>query len=141
MNAENSADITGLIYLVVAAVALLVGAWRAIRYWVMRHNSAGWPTSFGTVLSAETRLLKLDRRRVWVVFVAYSFKTADGSYYGSQAYFSLGSESACDQFAPKLKDMPVEVRYRPNDPDESFLKLADGQIGERYSPGQQEDFV
>ena len=141
MNGENPIDLTGLICLVVAVGALVVGAWRGIRYWVTRHNSANWPTSFGTVLSAETRLLKLDRRRVWVVLVAYSFKTADGSYYGSQAYFSPGSESACDQFAPRLKDMPVEVRYRPSDPDESFLKLADGQIGERCFPGQQEDFV
>lgn len=103
---------------------LVVSAISAIRARRLLSTSKSWPTVAGTILYGRARGVSDGSGSViWYAEMAYSFTTINGDYYAGTFDQRMASEEQADEYARKMKDAKISVRYKPGDPDTSFALL------------------
>ena len=84
--------------------------------WFRKCVSESWPTSQATVLSGRIA----DFRGYYRLSMPYAFCAA-GERYGGRYERDFRKESEAQERLQRLRESPPQVRYKPSNPDRSFL--------------------
>lgn len=96
-------------------VAIYVRKWQKTRD---ENNAQGWPSVEGRIISSQaTRVANTSQ---FIVTLEYSF-FLDEYHYGKYIH-DFSKESDAKEFASKLKDKRVQIRYKQSNPDKSVLE-------------------
>jgi|SRR5580704_18541318 hypothetical protein len=113
-----------------AAVSLLAfgtGVWA----WIRVRRAQSWPSTQGTVMSAQARTASTGRSQHWVGELAYSY-VVESEYYSGFHVMKARNERRADALVYGWKGRMVVVRYSPAKHDISVLLKSDqpgGQLG------------
>jgi len=108
------------------ALLFIVAAGAGIRYWIRRRRATSWPSTQGTVMSANAS----DRqpyRHSCLCVLSYSY-AVNGDYYSGSHSIHARNERRADELATEWKGRSLVIRYSPSSHDVSVL-LKDDQIG------------
>jgi hypothetical protein len=111
----------GTVRLIGGVIVLSIVAIAALRASRLRRASQSWPTVEGTILYGHAKGVSEGSASViWYAEMSYSFTTIQGDYYAGKFDHRTASEEQADEYARKMKDAKVSVRYKPGNPDISL---------------------
>jgi hypothetical protein len=117
-NPHNVGNLLRLIFCATALVAVAVSGWRRRR---RRKMALVWPTVEGHVQSVSVDTI--NNSSSYGTTLRYSYFLEE---YRSGEYSKMfDSEYDANQFAERMKDQRVPVRYNPKNPDDSLIEEAD----------------
>jgi hypothetical protein len=115
-SVRNVRLVGGLILLLIGVAA----GWRARR---MLRGSETWPTVDGRILYGHAKNLSDGVSALWYAEMSYSFTTLQGDYYAGTFDHRTGNEEEADEYARRMKDARVSVRYKPGNPEISVATV------------------
>ena len=104
-------------------VSYFIAAWGAlfIRRWLKRHRervAQSWPLVEGVILNgAVTRI-----RRTSHFHATLNYTYFVGEYRTGKYIHEFPKKAQAEAFVQQMKDKPVQIRYKPSNPDKSVLE-------------------
>ncbi|HKI00326.1 MAG TPA: DUF3592 domain-containing protein [Candidatus Sulfotelmatobacter sp.] len=108
-------------------IAAAAGAWA----WFKTRHAHSWPSTQGTIISAQAQVSKDSYIGRWVGNLTYTY-VVNGEYYSGLHKVRARSERGAEKKIAGWKDRMVVVRYSPDKHDLSALLKSDqpgGQLG------------
>src|SRR5262245_47147588 len=101
---------------------LLAGTvtWQVISHFMRKSRSRSWPVTIGTIETFEVR--RVRRARLMTLHycqLGHSYQV-NGSYQASTLALPAADAEAAEELGKQLKSRTLEVRYNPNQPDDSL---------------------
>jgi hypothetical protein len=110
---------------------LLIATGGSLWAWLRIRGAQSWPSTQGTIMSAQVQSDTDSYLQPWVADLSYSY-IVNGEYYSGFHRFRAGSERRAEEKIAGWKGRMVVVRHSPNQPDLSVLLKSDqpgGQLG------------
>lgn len=95
--------------------AISLNRWRNTRD---EANALGWPSAEGRIISSVAARVANTSR--FMVTLEYSFFLEE--YHYGKCMHEFSKENEANEFACKLKDKRVQIRYKQSNPDKSVLE-------------------
>ena len=104
------------LFLLLGWVAIYVRRWRRRRN---EEAAQGWPSVDGRIIGGKVK--GVAHTSLFMATLEYSYRLEDKYRYGKYVH-EFPKKAQAEAFVQQMKDKPVQIRYKPSNPDKSVLE-------------------
>ena len=79
----------------------------------------GWPSVDGRIIGGK--VAGVAHTSLFMATLEYSYRLEDKTHYGKYVH-EFPKKAQAQAFFQQMKDKPVQIRYKPSNPDKSVLE-------------------